>query len=112
MSTHYAQFYGSLSTLLDFLTIGAAIGPHPQHSYCCVMDFVTKALSFSDVEKETIKAVASYSDEIVSEVNLLRTTPERYIRLLEARYESFLDEFTYKLPNELKRTSKEGKNGE
>ena len=106
------NYFQSLSTMSDFLTVGAAIGPHPHHSYCCVIDFVTKALSFSEVEKETVTVVASYSDEIVQEVNLLRTMPDQYVHLLEDRLDSFVDEFTYKLPNELKRTSKEGKTGQ
>lgn len=98
--------------IAEFLTVGAAIGPHPQHSYCCVMDFVTKALSFEAVEKENITDVSNISEDILKEVNLMRTSPEKYIPLLQERYDSFVDENTYRLSNELRYQAKEGKDSE
>lgn len=45
----------------EFLVVGAALGNHATYSYCCVMDFATKVLNWSDIQTEDVVVTANSS---------------------------------------------------
>jgi hypothetical protein len=53
--------------------------------------------------------VTGLSTEIVHEINKVRSNPAEYIVHLQARYDSFVDDFVYKLSNDEYLRTKEGK---
>lgn len=93
----------------DYHFVGAVIGPHLQHKSCCVMDFATKVVSFDDISKEMLTNVMGVSEEIVSEINKLRTNPTEYINMLHSRYDAFIDDEVYQLVDGTRIRTKEGK---
>lgn len=43
----------------DFLQVGAAINTHPNFQFCCVVDFATNVLDWSDVQKDDVTVETS-----------------------------------------------------
>lgn len=98
--------------VVDYHYLGAAIGPHPQYDTCCVIDFASRVLSKEDYAAESVKTVRSISNEIMTEINLLRTTPHIYLFKLQSLFESFIDDSKiFRAKDGTRMTTKEGRNG-
>jgi uncharacterized protein YkwD len=48
----------------NFLEVGAAIASHPSYQCCCVMDFATRVIPWSDVQTTPISVESNSSKEI------------------------------------------------
>lgn len=77
--------------------------------YACVLDFAKRVISLEDAENEKITAPKGISEAIANEINKLRENPAEYAKLLQKRYDSFLDNHTYQLEDEMIHRTTEGK---
>jgi hypothetical protein len=63
--------------LTDFHWVGAAVGPHPQFGFCCVMDLATEVVSLEHLLREdlvmSLKSIEDLEHENI--VKLFLTVP-------------------------------------
>ena len=91
--------------------MGASIGPHPQYEVCCVIDLANRVVSFEKMSAEMVTSVKGVSDDVIQEVNLLRTAPQTYLTKLVTRSQLFIDDYVFKKSDGSKIRLKEGKKG-
>lgn len=74
----------------DYHYVGAALGPHPDYSFCCVMDFTTKVVAFDQILKKDLTKSLKTMDDLQNEdiVKLFLTVP--YTGDLEAEFKEQL----------------------
>jgi hypothetical protein len=61
----------------DYHYVGAALGPHPNYHYCCVMDFTTKVVAYDQILKKDFTKSLKTMDDLKHEdiVKLFLTVP-------------------------------------
>lgn len=98
---------------LDYEFIGAAIGPYPRSEVMTVINLAHRVLTLEEHSTEKVVTIQANSSDIVTEINLLRTNPRKYLLKLQNHYDSFVgDTKVFRLSDGSRITTIEGKKGQ